>query len=87
MKNTKIENLETESNYFVICLGCQNSFHMDDCEPINGESSGYGEVYCKKCLSKRRAYIEIRKKFVNIISDEISGELNSLINKLDTIVF
>ena len=37
----------SEENDYVICMVCQNSFHMDECEPIG--NSGYGFVYCKGC--------------------------------------
>ncbi len=47
----------TEINEFVICMGCQNSFHMNDCEPFDrlGNEDGLGFVYCRQCIGKIKA--------------------------------
>ena len=42
-----------ETNEYVMCMRCQGSFHMNECEPF-GES-GVGIVYCPKCLAEIKA--------------------------------
>jgi len=49
----------SDKDDYVLCMECQKSFPMDDCQPFPNKS-GYGFVYCHNCfkiLNKPTVYL------------------------------
>lgn len=64
----EIDKLLFEYNDYVLCMKCQKSFHMDDCQPII--NSEYGYVYCKECYNKMETFFIQIETYAELLRNE-----------------